>query len=82
MMGRTSDVGKVNETQKDSFELLQRLRALPGSPAPVTAMSGVGSEVEVAEIASAGFAAHLMKPVQAGLIGAYIQTLGRGTKTG
>ena len=46
----------------DGFEFLKRLRALPGLlSVPVIAMSGVGSEVEVAKIAAAGFAAHLMK---------------------
>ena len=48
----------------DGFELLARLRGISAlREVPVVAMSGASGAAERERIASAGFAAHLMKPV-------------------
>jgi two-component system CheB/CheR fusion protein len=60
----------------DGFEFLRRLRAIPElASLPVIAMSGLGSDAELAQIEAAGFAARLMKPVLTDVIGAHIESL-------
>jgi len=72
----------IRMPRMDGFEFLNRLRATPGlRSVPVVAMSGVGSEVEVAHVESAGFAGHLMKPVEVDVVGAYVEALGSRTRT-
>jgi two-component system CheB/CheR fusion protein len=48
----------------DGFELLSRLRALPtNQTTPVLALTGFGRAEDIEHAASAGFAAHLTKPL-------------------
>jgi two-component system, sensor histidine kinase len=48
----------------DGFELMTRLRQRPKlRRTPVVALSGLGSDVDQAHTAAAGFAIHLVKPV-------------------
>lgn len=67
----------IRMPRMDGFEFLRRVRAIPGlEGVRVIAMSGLGSDVEVAEITAAGFAGHLMKPVESDVIGACIERFG------
>jgi CheY-like chemotaxis protein len=47
----------------DGYELARRLRALPGDEVALVAVTGYGQEVDRRASALAGFAEHLVKPV-------------------
>lgn len=68
-----SDIG-MPET--DGYELLARLRHLPGiERVPAIAVSGYASEEDAARAFTAGFSAHLAKPVDFDKLFALIQNL-------
>jgi two-component system CheB/CheR fusion protein len=66
----------------DGIEFLKRLRVIPGLlDVPVIAMSGLGTDAELARIHAAGFAGHLMKPVTPSVIGNLLERLDPGIST-
>jgi CheY-like chemotaxis protein len=72
----------IRMPRMDGFEFLRRLREIPGLQAvPVVAMSGLGSDVELAMIKAAGFAGHLMKPVDSAAIDGLLERFGGGAST-
>ena len=50
----------------DGFEVARRLRAEPGAPLVIVALSGWGQQSDRERTAEAGFDRHLVKPVEAG----------------
>ncbi|HET9531788.1 MAG TPA: response regulator [Blastocatellia bacterium] len=68
-----SDIGMPNA---DGYELLARLRLLPGlQKVPAIAVSGYAAEEDTARAIAAGFSAHLAKPVDIDKLLTLIQSL-------
>ena len=68
-----SDIGMP---EHDGFELLQRLRQLPGGQAvPVVALTALARNEDRTKVLQAGFQLHLAKPVEAADLLAGIQNL-------
>jgi PAS domain S-box-containing protein len=65
----------------DGYELAQKLRELPTLRAlRLVALTGYGQEADRQRSAEAGFDAHLVKPIQIGLLEALLAGSGRGDK--
>jgi CheY-like chemotaxis protein len=60
----------------DGFEFMRQLHADPVMGGiPVIAMSGLGSDADLARIASAGFSGHLTKPVDVATMAQQLRAL-------
>ncbi|MBI2939527.1 MAG: response regulator [Chloroflexi bacterium] len=65
----------------DGFELLRRLRALPGGDVPILAFSGFLSRVEQARSLQVGFTDYLFKPVEPSRLAELVRAYVRPTAT-
>ena len=59
----------------DGYEVAQRLRAIPGlSPLRVIAITGYGQDADRKRTEAAGFAGHLVKPIDFGVLRGMVGT--------
>jgi signal transduction histidine kinase/CheY-like chemotaxis protein len=75
-----SDIGMPNE---DGLSLLRRLRARPaarGGLIPAVAITAYASPADRSAAETAGFQAHVAKPIEPGEIARLVARLGRGTR--
>ncbi|MFP7721777.1 hybrid sensor histidine kinase/response regulator [Lysobacter sp. A3-1-A15] len=65
----------------DGFEVARRLRAEPGAPLVIVALSGWGQQSDRERTAEAGFDRHLVKPVAAGELERLLEDVAAGRFT-
>jgi len=69
-------VSDIKMPRMGGLEMIRRLRSTPGmASVPVIALTGLGMKKNVAAILTAGYDAHLNKPVEASELSAMIQDL-------
>jgi len=67
-------VSDIGMPEMDGYQLLAKLRLLPGlADVPAIAISGYAMDEDLERATSAGFVAHLAKPVNADALFALIQ---------